>query len=869
MKRKLFFFLTVAFITAIPLFAQSAWPKNIPTSDGGKLTMYEPEPESLNGDQLTGRAAVSVRKSESDEPVFGVVFFTATLENSGSSGNEFSSMRVTQAKFSGLDDDALIDKYSSLIENNAAGWDLGMSDNDLREAVDREKSTTSGADFNNAAPKIIYTEKPSTLIVLDGEPKVLYDKNIEADKVVNSPNLIFKEGNQWNLYAGGNWYRSSSVDSEWKVNKSLSNKVKKVNDAVKKQEKENNNGEEVTNTPKITEIIVADEPTELLQTDGEPEYKAISGTSLLYVSNSPNEIFKDINSQKTYILIAGRWYNAPGINGPWNYVPSDELPEDFAMIPKGSDKDRVLSNVAGTDAAEDARVDAAVPQTAKVDKRTATIKVEYDGTPVFNQIAGTSLDLAENANVTVMMDGEGKYFALENGIWFVGKSAYGPWKVANDRPADIDNIPANSPAYNTKYVYIYDETPDYVYTGYTSGYLGSYYYGPTMVYGTGWHYRPWFRSVYYPRPITWGFGFLYDPWIGWNINWGYNYGFLYVGFDYGRYYGYNRYGYNYYGYGYGGGWFGPQYYCPPYRRQHYGGYYGNKGNYGYNNGYYRNSYNNRSYQNVNGNGSRPANRRSVAGNVNPNPTNGGSGWTRNYNLYNNQNGVVSQNVNRSPRVYRPDTFSTAGSNVSAPVNSRYSNRLNTNENNRTPEIRNNSNNNTNNNTVIENNRNTNRNYNPRQPQVSEPNNNNPVIERNSNTGRPQNNVRQNSGRELPRVTRPVQNENNNEVRQNQNRDLPRVTLPVESPQEERQQPVRELPRVTRPEPVEISNERPVPERVQRSLPVERQERSNPVRMERQQTAPDERPTYNRPDAPSQNRGSSSGGLQRGGRPDRR
>ena len=64
MKRKLFFFLTVAFITAIPLFAQSAWPKNIPTSDGGKLTMYEPEPETLKSKQLTGREAVSIRKTE-------------------------------------------------------------------------------------------------------------------------------------------------------------------------------------------------------------------------------------------------------------------------------------------------------------------------------------------------------------------------------------------------------------------------------------------------------------------------------------------------------------------------------------------------------------------------------------------------------------------------------------------------------------------------------------------------------------------------------------------------------------------------------------------------------------------------------------
>lgn len=847
MKHKLFFFLTIAFLAATPLFAQNAWPKNISTSDGGKLTMYEPQPESLNSNLLTARAAVSVRKSENDEPLFGVIFFNATVQNSGRSDNEITSLRITQAKFPGVDDENLVDKYSSLIEKNSSGWNLGMSDNELHEAIDREKNS-AGSDFNNAAPKIIYTTMPSTLIVLDGDPKVLYDKDIDADKVVNSPNLIFREGNQWNLYAGGNWYSSSSVTGNWNSSRRMSSKVKKVNEAIKKQEKENNNGEEITVTPKLTEIIVTTEPTELIQTDGEPEYKAVAGTSLLYVSNSPNEIFKDVNSQKTYILIAGRWYNSPDINGPWTYVPSDKLPEDFAMIPKGSDKDKVLSNVAGTEAAEDARISAAVPQTAKVDKRTATIHVEYDGTPVFNQIEGTSLDLAENANVTVMIDATGRYFAQENGIWFVGKSAYGPWNVANDRPRDIDDIPASSPAYNTKYVYIYDETPEYVYTGYTSGYLGSYYYGPTMVYGTGWHYRPWYRSVYYPRPVTWGFGFMYDPWIGWNINWGYNFGFLYVGFNYGRY-GYDRYGY---GYGYGGGWFGPQYYCPPYRRSHYGGYYGGYNDYyGYNDSY-RNGYgyNGRIDKNVTGNGSRP-NRRSDASTPNQPGAGNSSGWNRNYNLYNNQRGVVSQNVNRSPRVYRPDGLTSTNSNV-APVNGRYSNRLSAdNNNNRTPQIRNNSSNNS---TVTPGNeriRNP-RLENPGEPVVNRPEQRQPIINRPDNW-------------------------NNNGALERNNRQ-PRV----------HEQPFRDRSSVSSPAPVE--RERPAQvertERIQRSLP-ERQEHSAPARVERpdieyrqqaplqrqsvrQQTV--ERPSYNRP-SPSQQSGRSSGssgssGLQRG-RPDRR
>jgi hypothetical protein len=832
MKQKLLLILAFAFFNATALFAQGTWPKSVQTSDGGKLTMYEPQPESLNGNQLKGRAAVSVRKSEDDEPVFGVVFFTATLQNSASSGNSISSMKISQAKFSGMEDKDLIDEYTTLLEKNSPGWDIGMSDTEIREAVDREKNTSTGASFNNAPPAIIYSDKPSTLIVLDGEPKIQHDKNIDADKVVNSPNLIFKDNGQWNLYAGGNWYRSSSITGDWQINNRLSSKVKKVNEAVKKQEKENNNGEQLASSPKQTEIIVATEPTELLQTDGEPVYKNVANTSLLYVSNSPNEIFKDINTQRTYILIAGRWYSAANINGPWTYVPSDKLPEDFANIPEGSDKDAVLANVAGTEAAEDAIVNAAVPQTAKVDKRTAKVKVEYDGTPVFNRIEGTSLELAENSNVTVMIDADGRYFALDNGIWFVGQSAYGPWKVANDRPRDVEDIPANSPAYNSRYVYVYDETPDYVYMGYTSGYLGSYYYGPTIVYGTGWHYRPWYRRVYYPRPVTWGFGFLYDPWIGWSINWGWNFGYLYVGFDNG-YYGY--YGYPHYGYGYGGGWFGPHYYCPAYRSPYYGGYYGHYDYYGYNNGYYsgRNGYGYAPNRNVNGNGSRP-NRRPAANNNN----NGGSGWTRNYNLYNIQRGgVVTQNVASTPRVYRPDEIRRTNANVGTTATNR---NLRTN--------------------------------NMRQPLTNAPDRtfeneyDGTRLQRNElpRVNRVEQNV--NRQRNLPVVTAPEQNER-------PERGLPRVNR---QEQNERSQHVRrEIPEVSRPQPVE-RNDRPVqverPQRVERSLPersnrVERQEYSRPQAPVQRESFP-RQPQVQRPSGGNSNNNGNSGGLQRGGRPGR-
>ncbi len=59
-------------------------------------------------------------------------------------------------------------------------------------------------------------------------------------------------------------------------------------------------------------------------------------------------------------------------------------------------------------------------------------------------------------------------------------------------------------------------------SGYTPGYLNSYVYGPTVVYGTGFYYSPWYGAYYYPRPWSWGFNFGYTPYFGWGFGWGYS-----------------------------------------------------------------------------------------------------------------------------------------------------------------------------------------------------------------------------------------------------------------------------------------------------------------------------------------------------------
>jgi hypothetical protein len=605
--------LVILFVfSCLPVIAQ--WPKSIPLPAGGKITIYQPQPESLRGVILSGRAAVSVQKTPKDDLIFGAIFFEATLATDKSMRMAtLESIRINYAKFPGVSDTGKINGLARLIQTEVPKWNLETSLELLIASIDLANSDAESDIFKNDPPKLVYRDKPTTLVILDGEPKIQKDKDLDANRVLNTPSLIFQEGNQWNMYSGGVWYRSDSVTKGWTPNKSLSAKVKSINEKIKKQEKEQNNGKEITAKPEVTDILVSTVATELLQTKGVAVYKPIMGTGLLYVSNSVNDIFKKISTKKLYVLIAGRWYSSANLNGAWTHVSTYDLPADFARIPEGSEKDNVLASVPGTYAAEEAIIDAQIPQTAKVDRKTATVTVEYDGEPTFKPVEGTSLQLAENTNITVMKDTAGQFYALNNGVWFRSSTATGPWAVADTRPTEVEKIPASSPAYNTKYVYIYESTPEYVYMGYTPGYMGSYIYGPTVVYGTGYYYAPWYGTMYYPHPVTWGYGFSYNPWTGWgmmSVGVGYNVGNVTIGISVGVS-------------GMYGGWYGPPMYYPPVRVYH-GSVYGNRIN----------------NDNI-------------------------SIHNRGNNVYNNSKGVSSQNMNRGDRARgstRPNAQSARANN---------------------------------------------------------------------------------------------------------------------------------------------------------------------------------------------------------------
>lgn len=553
------------------VMAQDSWPKTATTSDGTIIKLYQWQPESFADNTLKAHAAISIMESGKSEPVFGVAWLKATTENQGDRV-QVKSIYITNIKLPGEDDDTKLEKLANTLEEKVPSWNIEFANKDLQSSLDLNKQQTSlASQISNNPPKVIYNNVPSILVSIDGAPKLQTNKDWGVEAVVNTPFVLVKNrDDKFYLYGGKHWYTAPAATGPYKLITDIPNNLDKIESAIKEADAKNNPEEKKeTDANTIYNIVVTTEPAELIQSKGEANFSAVDGTGLLYVSNSDNDIFMDINSQQYYVLLSGRWYKSKTLSGNWQYVAADQLPADFTKIPKGSPKDNVLASVAGTEEANDAVAEAQVPQTAKVERNKVREEVQYDGDPEFEAIEGTDMYYATNTPGSVIRS-QGRYYSVDNGVWYESYNATGPWVVSVRRPQAVALIPPRYPVYYMKYVDIYDVTPDYVYMGYTPGYLNAYVYGPTVVYGTGYYYRPWHGRYYYARPYTWGFGIRYNPWFGWGFGAGWGWDWFNVSINIG-----NPYPWGYYGCG--GWWGGPRVYRPSYYGPSYyyrGGYYG-------------------------------------------------------------------------------------------------------------------------------------------------------------------------------------------------------------------------------------------------------------------------------------------------------
>ena len=533
--------------------SDDGWPRDIALEDGGTVTVYEPQVDSLDEQSVSFRAALAYREESGATPVFGAGWFESDVQVDRFSRTAHPiALKVTQTRFP-VEEDVQKRLGEAMAKPGfASQFTFSLDELEASMAATRAEAEAAGQ-VNTAPPRILYRDRPALLVTIDGQPLLRDIEQSDYQAVINTPYPLIRDGKTFYLNVASDvWYEAPAATGPFRYITRVPAAIEKLVDdsealAAEAKLQEEAAAEKVTaaNAP---EIVVTTEPAELIVTDGPAAFVPLVD-DLLVLNNSDDDVFLHLGEQHYYIVLAGRWYRAGTLDGPWEYRDATALPTAFANIPQDSEQAESRVYVAGTEEAREAVLDAQVPQTAAVERGEADIDVQYDGEPEFASVDGTDMDYAVNSGSTVILSG-GLYYLVEDGVWYVSTSYDGPWQVAVARPDQVRVILPSSPVYNVKYVYVYGYTPDVVYVGYTPGYLGSYVYGPTVVYGTGWYYRPWVTPYsYYPRPYTWGFNVSYNSWYGWSFGlswaWGpFRFSYWPGGYWHRSHYWYNRhYGY--------------------------------------------------------------------------------------------------------------------------------------------------------------------------------------------------------------------------------------------------------------------------------------------------------------------------------------
>jgi hypothetical protein len=522
MTRSVLFFTTLLIIVSTTALARqpqapidaTTYPREISDSQGKVLVHHPVIADWRNFELLSGWAPVEVSLVGSKQRWTGSVSFEVhTVIHYDKRLVTLRNGRVLAVKFSGQQPpQAVTDLARNAVNRGAQSVVLDFLIRALPDDFQIPGAAQSPPQLNHSPPRIVVSNHPIDLMLIDGPPSTAAISGLQLEYVVNTNWDIFHHtGNEhwyilkdgaWlqnTMLAGGDWTTVTDLPQDF-LNLQFNSDWEYVAKALPPRQPDN----------KPLPLSISYEPAELIVINGKAQLEKIAGTNISYVTNTDSDLF--VLDGQYYLLVSGRWFRTKNIKRKW--YAAGLLPKAFANIPPDSEKGHVLATVPGTPQARVAMIEAAIPHVVEFNaSQGGDVAVKYAGEPEFVDIQGTDLRRAQNTPFQIIQNNN-FYYLCHEGAWYSSTEPAGPWHYATEVPEAIYTIPPTDPAYNVTFVKVnsFDDSSNRVAYSQTSGYHGSYSTGSSVVYGTGWYYPGTIHRYghgypaygHYPRSYGWG-----------------------------------------------------------------------------------------------------------------------------------------------------------------------------------------------------------------------------------------------------------------------------------------------------------------------------------------------------------------------------
>jgi hypothetical protein len=445
------------------------WPVTI-ASANVTFQVYEPVLDAMRDDQLTFHSLVLAR-AVGQKPVPGSVLMTAKTEGDAADGAvALRELQVTDVAFQSQALKAWDTVLRRALPENIHSVQRSRLESAKSVLEARERAAATAV---VAVPRIIISQKPAVLVYIDGEPRYAPLRSGSLTHVVNTRALLLKSSSgtlYLHLYDG--WVSAASLQGPWVIASAppgaakleqAARDTKRVDLLLGKPDPKGRGAS--LKKGALPEIIVSTTPTALVVIDGAPTFTPIAGTSFQYATNTSAHLFRDLDTKSLYVRAGGHWFRAGAVAGPWEYVPAQKLSAAFSTIPDDSPK-RGVKRALAADIESQTGTPATAPAVVAAEVKTARLSVTMDGDPVLQPIAGTQLNFVANASLPIIQVDINNWYVVQNGVWFHGSTATGPWTVTDAIPAEISAIPPTSPIYSAIHSHVLWSSSDVIYYGY-------------------------------------------------------------------------------------------------------------------------------------------------------------------------------------------------------------------------------------------------------------------------------------------------------------------------------------------------------------------------------------------------------------------
>ena len=333
------------------------WPKTADL-EGATYTVYQPQLDSWDTYNLVGHVAVSVLPPGNQAPVYGVLRLTAKTNVDRLARTVYFTDTTVQS--------AVFPAAPSWAESYQRAFQALFVKGPFTVALDRMEAALAvlnaqhqakSVPVQNPVPQFVFSTTPAVLVTIDGDPAWRPVAGTPYERVLNARPLLLRDMSgsiYFHLFDGflkapglaGPWTAAGTVPAD------LAKAAAELGASGAVDLMEGPPDEKTGKKPSLASgapgVIVVTKPTELVVTDGAPDWVGLDGTSLLYVRNTDANVFADMTTSRNYVLVSGRWFASNGLNGPWAYVAPKDLPPGFKEIPDDSPKENVKASLPGT-----------------------------------------------------------------------------------------------------------------------------------------------------------------------------------------------------------------------------------------------------------------------------------------------------------------------------------------------------------------------------------------------------------------------------------------------------------------------------------------------------------------------------------------